>query len=161
MPERQLHPKGADSLMKSRNLVLQLALMLALALPAAAHPTSPATVAAHTGPGGGFKKVSTLVKLPEFVPGLGVLYVDPRTLPQGPFLAYDRKGDLVSTVYMIPLKAMDAHKDFNDLSVGSAAHGKKVDHVDISFNAGHPGVAEPHYHVILWYVSRSAAAGLK
>ena len=38
-------------------------------------------------PGGKYKKVSTLVELPDFVPGLGVLYVDPDTLPAGPFLA--------------------------------------------------------------------------
>lgn len=36
-----------------------------------------------------YKKVSTLVKLPDFLPGIGTLYVDPRTLPDGPFLAYD------------------------------------------------------------------------
>ena len=27
----------------------------------------------------------------------------------------------------------------------------------IVFNAGHPGVAEPHYHVILWYISAQDA----
>ena len=30
-----------------------------------------------------FKKVSELVKLPDFLPGLGQLYVDPNTLPAG------------------------------------------------------------------------------
>jgi hypothetical protein len=35
-----------------------------------------------------------------------------------------------------------------------------VDHVDIVFNAGHPGVAEPHYHVIVWYISAQRAAQL-
>jgi hypothetical protein len=29
---------------------------------------------------------------------LGTLYVDPETLPAGPFLAYDHQGKLVSTV---------------------------------------------------------------
>lgn len=148
--------KGLTSTMNARFLALQLALLLILALPASAHPGHGAAE-----PGGDFKKVSTLVKLPEFVPGLGVLYVDPKTLPAGPFLAYDHSGKLVSTVYMIPLKEMDAHKNFNDLSVGAAARGQKVDHVGIYFNAGHPGVAEPHYHVILWYISPSAAAALK
>jgi hypothetical protein len=108
-------------------------------------------------PGGKYKKVSTLVKLPDFVPGLGVLYVDPATLPAGPFLAYDHAGNLVSTVYMIPLKDINDHKAFEDLSVAS----KPVDHVDMYFNAGHPGVAEPHYHVVLWYVSREQAETLK
>lgn len=108
-------------------------------------------------PGGNYKKVSTLVPLPEFIPGLGTLYVDPATLPAGPFLAYDRGGKLVSTVYMIPLKDINDHKEFKDLK--TAPH--KVDHVDMYFNAGHPGVPEPHYHVILWYVSPAKAAELK
>ena len=47
--------------------------------------------------------MSDLVALPEFIPGLGTLYVQPATLPAGPFLAYDRDGRLVSTIYMIPL----------------------------------------------------------
>jgi hypothetical protein len=34
-----------------------------------------------------FEKVSKLVKLPDFLPGIGTLYVDPKTLPAGPFLA--------------------------------------------------------------------------
>src|SRR5207344_3506901 len=36
---------------------------------------------AKAPPGGAYKKVSTLVALPDFVPGLGTLYVDPATLP--------------------------------------------------------------------------------
>jgi hypothetical protein len=107
-------------------------------------------------PGGAYKEVSTLVPLPHFIPGLGTLYVDPATLPAGPFLAYDHQGKLVSSIYMIPLKDMNAQKGFNDLKV---AH-ERVDHVDIVYNAGHPGVAEPHYHVTLWYVSPQAAASL-
>ena len=55
-------------------------------------------------PPSGYKKVSELVPLPDFLPGLGTLYVKPDTLPAGPFLAYDRPGKLVSSVYMIPLK---------------------------------------------------------
>ncbi len=108
-------------------------------------------------PGGNYKKVSTLVALPEFIPGLGVLYVDPASLPAGPFLAYDKKGELVSTVYMIPLKDINEHKEFKDLKTAS----RKVNHVDMYFNAGHPGVPEPHYHVILWYISPEKAAQLK
>ena len=107
-------------------------------------------------PGGDYKNVSTLVPLPNFVPGLGVLYVVPSTLPAGPFLAYDHAGKLVSSIYMIPLKDMNAQKSFNDLKV---AH-QSADHVDIVYNAGHPGVAEPHYHIIVWYVSPQRAAEL-
>jgi hypothetical protein len=29
------------------------------------------------------------------------------------------------------------------------------------YNAGHPGVPEPHYHIILWYVSTKKEAALK
>ena len=108
-------------------------------------------------PPANYKKVSTLVALPDFVPGLGVLYVDPGTLPAGPFLAYDRHGTLVSSVYMIPVKDITAHKAFNNLAVAKG----KADHVDMYYNAGHPGVAEPHYHVVIWYVSSQQAAALK
>lgn len=97
-----------------------------------------------------YKKVSTLVKLPDFLPGLGTLYVDPKTLPAGPFLAYDHKGTLVSTIFMIPLSDLNAMKKY-ELS----APGGRVDHVTIQFNAGHPGVPMPHYHIILWHVPQS------
>jgi hypothetical protein len=101
------------------------------------------------------RKVSMPVPFPDFLPGLGTLYVDPTT-PAGPFLAYDRQRTLVSSIYMIPLKDLNAQKAFSDLTVAR----ERVDHVDIVFNAGHPGVAEPHYHVILWYVSPQRAAQL-
>ena len=98
-------------------------------------------------PGAPYKKVSTLVKLPDFMPGLGTLYVDPATMPQGPYLAYDHQGKLVSTVYMIPLKDLAAHKKWDDLK----ASGGPVVKVDMYYNAGHPGVQMPHYHIILWH----------
>jgi hypothetical protein len=98
-----------------------------------------------------YKKVSELVKLPDFLPGLGTLFVDPKTLPAGPFLAYDHKGKLVSTIYMIPTKDLTEQKKFDDL----AAPGGKVDHVTLYFNAGHPGVPDPHYHIVLWHVRKA------
>ena len=116
-----------------------------------------ATVPAHAQsvekapPGGAYKKVSELVKLPDFLPGLGTLYVDPKTLPAGPFLAYDHNGRLVSTVYMIPIEDIQAQKKFDDLK----AAGGTVDHVDLYYNAGHPGVEKPHYHVVLWHVAKA------
>ncbi|HJR51825.1 MAG TPA: DUF5602 domain-containing protein [Gemmatimonadales bacterium] len=131
---------------------------LALALAVIATTGCTSTMAQQTAPpASNYKKVSTLVALPEFLPGLGTLYVDPKTLPAGPFLAYDRQGKLVSSVYMIPLKDITAHKAFNNLAVAK----EKVDHVDMYYNAGHPGVAEPHYHVVVWYVSPQQAAALK
>ena len=90
------------------------------------------------------------MKLPDFLPGLGTLYVNPKTLPEGPFLAYDHQGKLVSTIYMIPMKDLTAEKKWADL----AAPGGRVDHVSLYFNAGHPGVQEPHYHVVLWHVTK-------
>lgn len=119
---------------------------------------TPKTLTAQESPpGGAFEKVSSLVELPEFIPGLGILYVDPGTLPAGPFLAYDREGTLVSTLYMIPLRSLNEHDGFQGLD----AADRPVDHVDIVFNAGHPGVAEPHYHVILWHVSTERARALQ
>jgi hypothetical protein len=129
---------------------LSLGLGLLVASPDVARAQSKAP------PGGAYKEVSTLVPLPNFIPGLGTLFVDPATLPAGPFLAYDHQGKLVSSIYMIPLKDMDAHKAFIDLKVAR----ERADHVDIVFNAGHPGVAEPHYHVIVWYVSPQRASQL-
>ena len=107
-------------------------------------------------PSGKYKKVSALVALPDFVPGLGTLYVDPATLPAGPFLAYDHQGHLVSSIYMIPLSDMNDHKAFDNLKIAQ----ERADHVDIVFNAGHPGVPVPHYHIIVWYVSTADAAKL-
>lgn len=128
--------------------LLGLAMIVGAPVAASAQATQP--------PAAPYKKVSALVPLPDYLPGLGTLYVDPATLPAGPFLAYDHQGKLVSSIYMIPLKAMNDHQAFANLKV---AH-EKVDHVDFVFNAGHPGVAEPHYHVILWYVTPQAAAKL-
>jgi hypothetical protein len=94
--------------------------------------------------------VSDLVALPEFIPGLGSLYVQPATLPAGPFLAYDRDGRLVS---MIPLADIEAQTKFDGLAVGA----ENVVDVDMYYNAGHPGVEQPHYHVVLWHVAESDA----
>jgi hypothetical protein len=105
-------------------------------------------------PGGAYKKVSALVKLPDFLPGMGTLYVDPTTLPVGPFLAYDHDGRLVSTIYMVPDEDIRGQKKFDNLK----AAGGKVDHVDMYYNAGHPGVEKPHYHVVLWHIATADEA---
>jgi hypothetical protein len=52
---------------------------------------------------------------------------------------------------VVTVTRLDAHRNFDEL----AAPGGNVDHVSIVFNAGHPGVAEPHYHVVLWHVSKA------
>lgn len=127
---------------------------LALAVPLAF--VAPAVSAADISktPPVKFKKVSSLVKLPDYLPGLGTLYVDPATLPVGPFLGYSHQGKLVNIVYMVPLKDIDAHKNFEAL--GGVAAGVKLNHTDIQYNPGHPGVEEPHYHIVQWLISPEA-----
>lgn len=122
--------------------------VLSFAVPAAAQTSTPSVP---------FQKVADLVDLPEFLPGVGILYVDPATLPAGPFLAYGRDGTLVSTIYMLPLAALNERVDFEGLATGGAA----VDRVDVQYNAGHPGVAEPHVHVVLWHVPAERARELR
>jgi len=130
---------------RSLTILGAAALVLSPVLAAHAHDASPV---AKAPPGYPYKEVSTLVKLPTFIPGMGQLFVDPSTLPAGPFLAYDHDGKLVSTIYMVPTAQMTPQLHLDDL----ASPGGFVDHVDMMFNAGHPGVAEPHIHVILWHV---------
>ena len=127
---------------------------LALLLPAAMMARPVWAADAAITPPAKFKKVSSLVKLPDFLPGLGTLYVDPSTLPVGPFLGYDHKGKLVNVTYMIPIKDLEAHKNFE--AVGSVVAGVKLDHTDIQYNPGHPGVEEPHYHIVQWLISPAA-----
>ena len=131
-----------------RKTLIALGVMSLLALPAAAAGLR------NGPPPAPYKKVSSLVKLPDFLPGLGTLYVDPSTLPAGPFLAYDHQGRLVSTIYMIPLADIDKQQAFADLR----APGGNVNHVSLYFNAGHPGVPQPHYHIVLWHVSKAGEA---
>jgi hypothetical protein len=49
---------------------------------------------------------------------------------------------------MLPVEDLNPDKRFEDLAIGTSA----VDHVDVYFNAGHPGVEKPHAHVVLWHV---------
>jgi hypothetical protein len=97
----------------------------------------------------GYKKVSSLVNFPPFFPGIGVVYVQPKTLPNGPYRAFDRRGRLSSTIYMLPIEDIENRKKF-DLA-GIAGKG---DHVTFYFNSGHPGLDKPHYHIHIWHVSK-------
>ncbi len=106
-----------------------------------------------TAPPSDFKEVSTLVNLPSFVPGLGMLYVNPSTLPVGPFLGYDKTGKkLINVTYMVPVKDFQAHKNMDGL--GADLGNLKIDHTDIDYNPGHPGVQEAHYHIVEWLITR-------
>ena len=129
-----------------RRTALAAILAATMAVPACAQMTAP--------PPEPYQRVADLVPLPDFIPGLGTLYVDPETLPAGPFLAFDRAGALVSTIYMIPIEDLSPDTSFNDLAVPSAP----VDHTDISYNAGHPGVERPHMHIVLWHVPAAEEA---
>jgi hypothetical protein len=99
----------------------------------------------------GYKKVSSLVNFPPFFPGIGVVYVQPQSLPNGPYRAFDRRGRLSSTIYMLPIEDLEDRKKF-DLE-GLAGKG---DHVTFYFNSGHPGLDKPHYHIHIWHVSKKA-----
>jgi hypothetical protein len=132
----------------SRVLVLGLLLL-----------ASGGTVAAQSmaPPGGEYQKASDVAGLPDFFPGLGTLYVQPKTLPGGPYLAYDRQGHLVSTVYMVPIKDIETHQKVSFTGVPDMT----VDHTDLRYSAGHPSMPEPHYHLILWYIPPAQAHALK
>lgn len=119
-------------------------LALILATPALAQDLGAVEAAPPPAP---FAKVSALVPLPDFLPGLGTLFVDPASLPAGPFLGYDRNGKLAATIYMTPIEDLQSGASYNDLAVG--AH--EVSSVDIYYNAGHPGVEKPHAHVVLFH----------
>ncbi len=105
---------------------------------------------AITPPSPQYQRVGALFPpFPDYLPGQGILYVDPTTLPAGPFVAYDKQGHLVATMYMIPIRDFESHKTFDDLGV---APNMKPVRVEMYYHDAHPGVAEPHYHVVLWYV---------
>lgn len=116
-----------------------------------AYAVAAETSVLNAPPAAPYKAVSSLVKLPDFIPGLGQLFVAPDTLPAGPFLGYDHDGELVTTTYMIPLSLMKPDMNLEDLKAPAGT----VDHVDIMYNAGHPGVEEPHIHIVLWNVPAS------
>ena len=103
----------------------------------------------------GYKKVSSLAIFPEFVPGLGVFYVKPETLPHGPLLLFDRKDRLVATVYMIPVQDINDHKKL-DLS----GFRGRIDHVTFYFQSGHVGADMPHYHFVIWNISKEGEASV-
>ena len=93
------------------------------------------------------------MNFPKFSPGLGILFVKPETLPLGPFLSFDRKDNLVATVYMVPTKDIDDHQRLE-----APGFAGPTDHVSLYFNSGHPGVDVPHYHFVIWHVSKKEEA---
>ena len=140
--------------MKSSYLLVLAAAVLLSAVSLPAQNTEGSTA----NPPANFKKVSTLVRLPDWLPGLGTLYVDPATLPAGPYLGYNHHGQLVNVIYMISIKDFEQHKDFNDLGHNIAELGLKVNHTSVNYNPGHPGMQEPHYHFIEWLITPAQQA---
>lgn len=106
----------------------------------------------HGQPPAKFVKIADALKNPglAFIPGLGELWVDPATLPAGPFFGYDKGGKLVNITYMLPTAQIEKNQVWNDL--GTAASGLKIDHTDVHVSGAHPGVAEKHVHVINWLI---------
>ncbi len=127
-----------------RLLPLAAATLVATAGVSVAHDE---TTLVQSPPGDPYVQVSEVLPLPEFIPGLGTLFVDPSTLPAGPFLAYDHDGKLSATIYMTPLEDLQNGTSYDGLGIGSHT----VSGVDIYYNAGHPGVEKPHAHVVLFH----------
>ena len=101
-----------------------------------------------------YVNVSTLLPLPEFIPGAGALFIDPANAATGPWLSYGNDGKLVEILFMLPVKGFfDGSQSMDDMGAAViaelATEGVTIDHVDLTYNGGHPGLAEPHYHVRL------------
>lgn len=99
----------------------------------------------------GYVAASDILPLPDFIPGAGSLYIDPANAPVGPWFSFSQEGELIEVLFMVPLSELDAATSFDDLATGVFADPEigAIDHVDLSYNGGHPGMAEPHYHVRL------------
>jgi hypothetical protein len=50
---------------------------------------------------------------------------------------------------MIPIRELEAKKPFENL--GTAPNLSPV-RVQMYYHDAHPGIADPHYHIVLWYV---------
>ncbi len=97
-----------------------------------------------------YVSVAEILPLPDFIPGAGALYIDPVNAPVGPWLSYGKDGNLIEILFMVPVSSMQAAENWEDLATGLLSDlGVTIDHVDLSYNGGHPGLAEPHYHIRL------------
>ncbi|MSU91821.1 hypothetical protein GE300_19795 [Rhodobacteraceae bacterium 2CG4] len=128
----------------TKAFALAAGLLAVTALPTLAHEKE---ALAQIPPGAPYVRVSETLPLPDYLPGLGTLFVDPATLPAGPFLGYDLDGNLSATIYMTPLEELQNGTSYDNLHVGN----HNVSSVDIYYNAGHPGVEAPHAHVVLFH----------
>jgi BON domain len=85
----------------------------------------------------------------------GVALVEPgRT--GGPDLAYDARGRLIATVYLL------SSRDLVDRDIEALrGEGRAIDHVTVFALVSRPELPGPHYAVVLWHVSESEAAALR
>ena len=138
-------PEGRNGFTRSTLLLKALGLICLLLMPLAT--AQDLSVAPPPSP---YVGVAEILPLPEFIPGAGALYIDPANAPVGPWLSYSSSGALVEVLFMVPLSAMTAAENWDNLATGLLQEiGTAVDHVDISYNGGHSGMAEPHYHIRL------------
>jgi hypothetical protein len=89
------------------------------------------------------------------LPGLARVEAAGGHYPSAAFAAYDRTGRVVATVYTVAMREL-ASLGLEDLR----ADGRPIDHVSIYVVPAHPDVPDPHFHVVLWHVSRQEAAAL-
>ena len=126
---------------------LTLAMLLTMTAAAAQEEGGQGSTTLQAPPPAPFQDATELLPLPDFIPGAGSLYIDPEDAPVGPWLAYGQDGNLVEVLFMVPVSAMQEAQNWDDLAQGLISElGLVIDHVDITFNAGHPGMAEAHYH---------------
>lgn len=135
-------------------LVVAALALLGGSLVSAQSPATPKNVPS------GYVNASTIVKgLPAFVPNAGALYIIPDNAPTGPWIAYGKDGNPIDVMFMIPISKMDAHQSWSNLpGVGDLLNelDVTVDHVEVMYNPGHPGLPVPHYHVMLVFVNHAA-----
>lgn len=128
----------------------RLNLLASLVLAFGALATASAQDLSVAPPPAPYVGVAEILPLPEFIPGAGALYIDPANAPVGPWLSYGSDGKLLEVLFMVPISAMNEAQNWDNLATGLlSGNGLAVDHVDVSYNGGHSGMAEPHYHIRL------------
>lgn len=137
--------------MKQIRLKLLCAAVLSLAATTFAQDLTPALPE-------GYVNASEILPLPDFIPGAGALYIDPANAPVGPWLSYGNDGQLVEVLFMVPVSQMAESGNWDNLASGTfeTLGISSVDHVDLTFNPGHAGMAEGHYHIRLVLLDDSA-----
>lgn len=139
-----------------RRLALGVTLLL-LTFTTAAVAQQDASAYLTSPPPAPYVGVDTLTPLPAFIPGAGALFIDPDDAPVGPWLSYGTDGQLVEILFMVPISQMQQATNWMELG-GTLVRllGANLDHVDVTYNSGHPGMAEPHYHIRLVLLDEAA-----